>query len=154
MAKQKKAAKSSGGRGSAEAIRKRRVARALNTILTGEGSTDNKLDGRTEKRRKRLVKELVEGKGGEALKPMDVVSHVNELLELGESLSSLRKQKVKPRKIVVDATRASAIEEAQAAYKFRPDAWRMLGVEIDTSGSVTVPGAPKAKRGPRKKARG
>lgn len=154
MAKQKKTTKSSGGRGSAEAIRKRRIARALNTILTSEGSTGNKLDGRTEKRRKRLVAELVEGKGGEPLKPMDVVTHVDELLGIGETIASLKKQKVKPRKIPLDDTIIESIEEAQAAYKFRPDAWKLLGVDVDATGKVVVAGAPKGKRGPRKKPRG
>ena len=49
MAKARKSSKkSSGGRGSAEAIEKRRVARQLNTLLTEGGSSSPKLDGRTE----------------------------------------------------------------------------------------------------------
>jgi hypothetical protein len=153
MAKQKKSAKSSGGRGSAEAIRKRKVARHLNSIFAGEGGTDSKLDGRTEKRRKRLVVELSKGKDGEALKPMDVVTHVNELLSIGETSASLRKQGVKPRKIELDSARVAAVEEAQAAYKFRSEAWRFLGIEMDESNRVKTGEAPKGKRGPRKKSR-
>jgi len=153
MAKSKKPSKSGGGRGSAEAIRKRKVARHLNSIFSAGGGTDHKLDGRTEKRRRRLVQELVEGKDGESLKPMDVVTHVNELLGIGETIASLRKQGVKPRKFELDGGRQDAVEEAQAAYKFHADAWRMLGIEIDTSGKVKVEGAPK-KRGPKKKSKG
>lgn len=153
MAKTKRATKSSGGRGSAEAIRKRKVARHLNSIFAGEGGTDAKLDGRTEKRRKRLVLELTKGKDGEALKPMDVVSHVNELLSIGETPSSLRKQGVKPRKVELAPKHVAAVEEAQGAYKFRADAWRFLGIEIDDSGRVKTGEAPKGKRGPRKKSR-
>lgn len=152
MAKQKKAAKSSGGRGSAEAIRKRKVARHLNSIFAGEGATDTKLDGRTEKRRKRLVAELVKGKDGESLKAMDVVAHVNELLSIGESPASLRKQGVKARKIDLDAGRIEAVEAAQAAYKFRVEAWRFLGIEMEDAGNVKTADAPKGKRAPRKKA--
>ncbi len=154
MAKQKKSAKSSGGRGSAEAIKKRRVARALNSILTGGSTSESKLDGRTEKRRQRLVAELKEGKDGESLKPMEYVDHVHELLELGETVTSLRKQGVKPRKTALDAGKAEAINEVQSTYKFRPEAWKLLGVELDASGKVALAEAPKAKRGPRKKPRG
>lgn len=153
MAKSKKPSKAGGGRGSAEAIRKRKVARHLNSIFTTGGGTDSKLDGRTEKRRRRLVQELVEGKDGESLKPMDVVTHVNELLGIGETFGSLRKQGVKPRKFELDDARTEAVEAAQAAYKFHGDAWRMLGIELDNGGKVKVEGAPK-KRGPRKKAKG
>ena len=45
-----------GGRGSAEAIEKRRVARQLNTLFLGRDAR-GKVDGRTEKRRQRLLKE-------------------------------------------------------------------------------------------------
>ncbi len=49
-------------RGSPEAIEKRRVARVFNDILGGSGSAAGKLDGRTEKRRQRLLSELEAGK--------------------------------------------------------------------------------------------
>lgn len=89
----------------------------------------------------------------EPLKPMEVVSHVDELLGIGETLGSLKKQKVKVRRIALDDTRIAAIEEAQAAYKFKPEAWKLLGVEVDGNGKVVVEGAPKAKRGPKKKSK-
>src|SRR5271163_3885601 len=80
-------------RGSPEAIEKRRVARLVNDILGGRGAGAHKRDGRTEKRRQRLMRELEAGKarGARELKPLDVLQRVNELLELGEPLSSIRK---------------------------------------------------------------
>ena len=80
-------------RGSPEAIEKRRVARVFNDILGGRGAAAHKLDGRTEKRRLRLLKELEAGKarGSRELKPLDVLQRVQELMDLGEPLSSIRK---------------------------------------------------------------
>src|ERR1700677_2420879 len=80
-------------RGSPEAIEKRRVARMFNDILGGRGNGAHKRDGRTEKRRQRLMRELKSGKvrGSRELKPLDVLQRVNELMELGEPLSSIRK---------------------------------------------------------------
>ncbi len=80
-------------RGSPEAIEKRRVARVFNDILGGRGASSHKLDGRTEKRRQRLLKELEDGKarGSRELKPLDVLQHVQELMDLGEPLSAIRK---------------------------------------------------------------
>src|SRR5215813_11555497 len=62
-------------RGSPEAIEKRRVARVFNDILGGRGASSHKLDGRTEKRRQRLLKELEAGKarGSRELKPLDIL---------------------------------------------------------------------------------
>src|SRR5262249_21916347 len=52
-----------------------------------------KLDGRTEKRRQRLLRELENrtARGARELKPLDVLQRVEELLELGEPLASIRK---------------------------------------------------------------
>lgn len=145
MARAKKTRKSSGGRGSAEAIEKRRVARQLNSLLTGGSKKGAKLDGRTEKRRQRLIKELKSGKAGTELKPIDVVSHVNELLDIGETLASLKKQGVKVRKTEASPEILEIAERTQKAYGFKPDAWKMLGL------SVGAKPAPK-KRRPAKKA--
>src|ERR1700722_5768252 len=89
----KAAAKPQNRRGSPEAIEKRRVARLFNDILGGRGHGANKHDGRTEKRRQRLMGELESGKvrGARQLKPLDVLQRVNELLSLGEPLGAIRK---------------------------------------------------------------
>ena len=65
----------------------------LHDILGGRGPTGHKLDGRTEKRRKRLLRELEAGKarGSRELKPLDILQRVQELMDLGEPLSSIRK---------------------------------------------------------------
>jgi hypothetical protein len=133
MAARKKGRKKTpGGRGSKEAVQKRRAARNLNTILTGGSRVTHKLDGRTEKRRQRLVSELIHGRSGRALKPIDFVNHVNELLELGESVSSLKKQGVKARKTELTPEIEAAIKWTQEAYEFDPNAWKMIGVTLDT----------------------
>lgn len=148
MAKQKKATKASTGRGSPEAIRKRKAARQLNTLFGGETSAAQKLDGRTEKRRKRLISELKSEKGSKELKTLDVLTHVDELLALGETAASLKKQGVKARKSELDEGRIAAAEETQAAYKFRSGAWKFLGIPMGDDGRIARPeAAPKKKKG-------
>src|SRR5580765_1374967 len=93
MAKAKASVKAQNRRGSPEAIEKRKAARIFNDVLGGRGLAANKLDGRTEKRRQRLLRELENGtaRGARELKPLDILQRVQELLELGEPLSSIRK---------------------------------------------------------------
>src|SRR5690348_3780402 len=65
-------------RASADAVEKRRAARRFNDLLLGG---DRPGDGRTERRRRRLLEELAEGvahRGRRALKPIDVLSRVEE----------------------------------------------------------------------------
>jgi hypothetical protein len=137
----KLARKDSGGRGSAEAIEKRRVARQLNTLFGAGGSQNGKIDGRTEKRRQRLLKELKEGRGGQALKPIEIVCHANELLSLGETLSSIRKNGVKISRLdAVDSNeKAATVLRAQEAYGFRPEVWRLLGIDLAELESARAP---------------
>jgi hypothetical protein len=127
------ARKDSGGRGSAEAIEKRRVARQLNTLFGGGGPGSGKLDGRTEKRRLRLLRELKEGKGGKELKPIEIITHANELLEMGETLSSIRKNGVRAPKLELAASpeRVETVMRAQEAYGFRAEVWKLLGIDLD-----------------------
>jgi hypothetical protein len=128
----KVARKSTGGRGSAEAIEKRRVARQLNTLFGGGVSQPGKLDGRTEKRRQRLLKELKDGRAGQALKPIEIIAHANELLALGETLSAIRKNGVKTPKLDFDGSveKIETVLRAQEAYGFRPEVWRLLGIDL------------------------
>ena len=139
--------KSTGGRGSAEAIEKRRVARQLNTLFGGGAGQSGKLDGRTEKRRQRLLKELKEGKAGQPLKPIEIVTHANELLEMGETLSTIRKNGVKTPKLEFDGSdeKRETVLRAQDAYGFRPDVWKLLGLDLE---ELTV--EPKSTRRRRK----
>ncbi|HJK96836.1 MAG TPA: hypothetical protein RMF84_06420 [Polyangiaceae bacterium LLY-WYZ-14_1] len=153
MARSKTSRKASpgGGRGSKEAIEKRRVARQLNALLAGGPGASAKVDGRTEKRRRRLIGELKDGRGGQPLKPIDFLSHIDELLELGETLASIKKQGVKPRKTDLTADVEENVARTQHAYAFRPSAWKMLGLNVTADGSVLPARGAGTGRG-RKKA--
>jgi hypothetical protein len=141
-------------RGSPEAIEKRRVARVFNDILGGHGASANKLDGRTEKRRQRLLKELEAGKarGSRELKPLDVLQRVQELMDLGEPLSSIRKvTKVKKSAVSAESI-VGVVERLHRAYSFRPEVYRFVGIEEDVlrEAGVLVDGAKRGR--PRLKA--
>ncbi|SRR5690606_17864668 len=142
-------------RGSPEAIAKRRAARSLNRIFD-RGAAASALDGRTLKRKKRLLKELQEGKGGEALKAHEVLSHVTELLALGENMTSIRqlKPRLPPTPPLSDET-VEVIKETQTSYEFDPRAWKLIGIDIEAvmagdTGSAPAEGGRK-KRGRKKK---
>lgn len=137
-------------RGSPEAIEKRRVARVFNDILGGRGATGAKLDGRTEKRRQRLLKELEVGKarGSRELKPLDVLQRVQELLELGEPLSSIRKvTKVKKTAVPAESI-VGVVERLHRAYSFRPEVYRFVGIDEDVlrEAGVLADGAKRRAR--------
>ena len=73
---------------------KRRAARHFNDVLLG--SSSSALDGRTAKRRARTPAELKAGASRAAkrpLKPIDVLLRVQSLIELGEPLASIRKNR-------------------------------------------------------------
>ncbi len=151
----KTAGKAQNRRGSPEAIEKRRAARLFNDILGGRGSGAKKLDGRTEKRRQRLLRELEAGtaRGSRQLKPLDVLQRVHELLELGEPLSSIRKV---ARVLKTEAPAESMVDvvtRLHKAYSFRPETYRFVGVgeEVLKSAGVLVDeGAPKRARSKRR----
>ena len=134
MARSRKTSKTKGGgRGSKEAIAKRRAARQLNQLFSDGGTRGRGLDGRTEKRRKRL-------------KAIEVLSHTHELLELGETITSIKKTGAKPVKADLNAEDMEIVEATQKEYGFREDAWKMLGVSLGGAKS-----APKAKAAVKKK---
>ncbi|MBX3231901.1 MAG: hypothetical protein KIT84_12045 [Labilithrix sp.] len=120
-------------RGSPEAIEKRRVARVFNDILGGSGSASSKLDGRTEKRRQRLLKELEVGKarGTRELKPLDVLQRVQELMDLGEPLGSIRKVAKVKKNAVPSESIVGVVERLHKAYNFRPEVYRFVGIDED-----------------------
>lgn len=144
----KGARRDTGGRGSAEAIEKRRVARQLNTLFGANGNQAGKLDGRTEKRRQRLLKELKEGKRGQPLKPIEIITHASELLEMGETLATIRKNGLRAHKIELDADdeKADAVRRAQEAYQFNPEVWKLLGIDLDELGDGDDAAAAKKKK--------
>lgn len=135
MAKKRATTKSKTGRGSPEAIAKRRAARSLNTLFGENRRGGPALDGRTEKRRQRLLKELKEGRSGRPLKAIEVLTHTNELLDLGETLGSIKKSGAKPMRVDLGASSTSVIQQTQQEYNFRPEAWKMLGVDLAGEGA-------------------
>jgi hypothetical protein len=143
------ATKAQNRRGSPEAIEKRKAARLFNDILGGRGAGAHKRDGRTEKRRQRLMRELESGKvrGSRELKPLDVLVRVHELMELGEPLRSIRKV-AKVRKTPVPADEmVDVVSRLHKAYGFRPECYRFVGVGEDVLRSAGVLGAEPTKRG-------
>ncbi len=154
MAKAKASAtKAANRRGSPEAIEKRRAARLFNDVLGGRGSSSPQLDGRTEKRRQRLLQELESGatRGARELKPLDVLQHVQELLEMGEPLSSLRKVAKVRRNAVPAASVVDVVERLHKAYNFRAEAYRFVGIADDVLRSAGVLEAEGARKGKPKK---
>jgi len=139
------AKKEPSGRGSKEAIEKRRVARQLNAIFSGKTDGPRKLDGRTAKRRVRLLKELKDGRRGRPLKAIEVVSHANELLEMGDALSAIRKNGVKAPRVEIDGDMMKLVARTQRAYGFRTEAWKLLGVQLPAAGKPAGKPAAKAR---------
>lgn len=133
-----------GGRGSPEAIAKRRAARTLNSLFGERRSVGARIDGRTEKRRRRLLAELRDGRGGQPLKAIEVLTHTNELLAMGETLSSIRKAGAKPLEVELDDSDMEIVRQTQQEYQFRPEAWTMLGVEIAEDGTPVRKSRKKA----------
>lgn len=141
------------GRASPEAIQKRRVARRLNDLFTGRTEGPQVHDGRTEKRRQRLLAELEKGthKNGVELTPIEVLQHVDELLGLDEPLGSIRKA-AKTRTMEVPPERAmEVLQQVHAAYGFRAESYRFLGVshELLVEAGIVDAGTPRRGRPPK-----
>jgi hypothetical protein len=135
-------------RGSPEAIEKRRVARLFNDILGGPGAGAHKRDGRTEKRRQRLMRELESGqaRGSRELKPLDVLARVHELMELGEPLRSIRKVAKIRKASVVAEEMVEVVSRLHKAYGFRPECYRFVGVGDDVLRNAGVLGTEPSRR--------
>jgi len=121
-------------RASPEAIEKRRAARAFNEALLGEGAGAPLVDGRTERRRRRLLKELADGaaRGGKReLKPIDVLSRVQELLELGEPIESIRKACPRPRPVEATPEIIERLRQIHQAYTFAAAVYGFVGIGPD-----------------------
>ena len=133
-------------RGSPEAVEKRRAARLFNKAVLGESAEGP--DGRTERRRRRLLQELGRGaaRGGKrGLKPIDVLSRVQELLSLGEPLASLRKVCPRPRPVAVTPDVVEGLRRIHRAYAFPAEAYAFVGLDDEAlrqAGILPAPGAP------------
>jgi hypothetical protein len=149
MGKPKAQGKSLNRRGSPEAIEKRRAARIFNDVLGGR-SAGSKLDGRTEKRRQRLMRELEAGmaRGARELKPLDVLQRVQELLDLGESLGAIRKVAKVRKSILAPDGMVEVVGRLQKAYAFRPEVYRFVGIGEDVlRGAGVLTGDARRGRG-------
>ena len=114
------------GRGSPEAVEKRRSARALNALFVAASAG---LDGRTARRRERLLLELKNGRRGSPLSAIDVLTHAAELLSLGETMVSLKKQGVRARTVRPEPALLDAARRAQRAYDLPEEVFELLGLE-------------------------
>ncbi len=130
-------------RGSPEAVKKRVAARNLNDVLSGKKTGFPVLDGRTEKRRQRLLGEVVQ----EALKPVDLLLKVQELFDLGESYISLRKLIPARRLRAVPEGAAEALATMMEAYTLSEDVYRFLGLPeavLKEAGAIQQQAAKKS----------
>jgi hypothetical protein len=138
-------------RASPEAVAKRRAARLFNKALLGEKA--GAADGRTERRRRRLLEELAKGasRGGKrGLKPVDVLARVQELLEMGEPLASIRKACPRPRPIEATPDVIEGIRRLHEAYEFPPEAYTFVGLDAEAlrqAGVRRATGRPPGRPG-------
>ena len=139
-------------RASPEVIEKRGAARAFNEALLGMGAGAALVDGRTERRRRRLLEELSQGtaRGGKReLKPIEVLSRVQELLLLGEPLASIRKACPRPRPVEATPEVIEGIRRIHEAYTFPASAYRFVGLDAE---ALRKAGVIEPTRGPTRKA--
>lgn len=121
-------------RGSPEAVEKRRLARKLNRLLTEGSDATAHSDGRTERRKQRLLKELEEGTRADppTLKPIEVLQHAHDLLALNVPLATVRRAVKVAVRPAVDPDEARALlAKLQEAYDFRPEVYEFLGLPSD-----------------------
>jgi hypothetical protein len=118
-------------RASPDAVEKRRAARLFNSLLAEPGS--GAPDGRTERRRRRLLDELASGaaRGGKRqLKPIDILARVQDLLALGEPLAAIRRACPRPRAIETTPEIIEGIRRIHLAYDFPPDVYAFVGLDV------------------------
>lgn len=77
-----------------------------------------------------MLKELEAGKarGSRELKPLDVLQRVQELMDLGEPLSSIRKVTKVRKSAVAPEAIVGVVERLHRAYSFRPECYRFVGI--------------------------
>jgi hypothetical protein len=121
-------------RGSPDVVSKRRAARAFNELLGGASSA-GKLDGRTEKRRQRLLDELKEGQARaskKGLKPIDVLTRIDALLSLGESLAAIKKVCRPPKAVAASPEVVAGVKRLHEAYGFPAEVYAFVGIDDAT----------------------
>jgi hypothetical protein len=137
-------------RASRGAIDKRRAARRFNEVLLSGAGSGHGRDGRTEKRRQRLLKELADGKakgGKQELKPIDVLLRVQALLSLGESVASIKKARRVPRPVAETDDLIDGVRRLHEAYDFAEEVYQFVGISPETlARAVKGPGVRAAGR--------
>lgn len=101
-------------------------------------------DGRTEKKRRRMLSELKEGvaqAGSQPLKPIDILLRVQALLDLGEPLASIRKVCKPPKAVPGTEAVIDGVRRIHEAYGFAPDAYQFVGIDGPTLRKARI-GAP------------
>lgn len=136
-------------RASAEAVAKRRAARAFNEVVLGPGPRAG--DGRTERRRRRLLQELASGttNTGHDLKPIDVLLRVQALLDLGETAASIGAAVAAPAPLKTTDALVDGVRRLHEAYGFAAEAYRFVGID---DAALAMAGVRSRKRGPVKAA--
>lgn len=132
-------------RASAEAVAKRRAARLFNEVVLGPVTRGN--DGRTERRRRRMLQELSDGatRAGHELKPIDVLLRVQALLELGEPLAAIVAARPLPAVVKTTEALVDGVRKLHAAYAFAVEVYRFVGID---DGALADAGVLRKKRGP------
>lgn len=104
-------------------------------------------DGRTERRRRRLLQELADGvtRAGHELKPIEVLLRVQALLELGETADSIARVRRAPEGVRTTDALVDGVRRLHEAYGFAPEAYRFVGIE---EGALVLAGVRRGKRGP------
>ncbi|HEX5656509.1 MAG TPA: hypothetical protein VFX59_04910, partial [Polyangiales bacterium] len=81
--------------------------------------------------------------------PIEIIAHANELLEMGETLSTIRKNGVKTSKLELDGSpeKVETVLRAQEAYGFRAEVWKLLGIDLgELTAESAAAKAPARKR--------
>ena len=132
--------KAGGRRGSPEVVAKRRAARLFNDVVLGRKPAAG--DGRTERKRRRLLEELSAGatRSGRALTPIDVLTRVQTLLELGEPLAALRRALPAPAPLEPTPELVEGLRRLQEAYGFAPAVYAFVGLRGATLRKAGIAG--------------
>jgi hypothetical protein len=134
-------------RGSPEVVAKRRAARQFNDVVLGRKPGLG--DGRTERRRRRMLEELSAGatRSGRELTPIEVLTRVQALLELGESLASIRRACPAPRTLEPTPELVDGLRRLQQAYGFTPEVYAFVGLRGATLRKAGIKAAGATRRG-------
>ncbi len=119
-------------RANPDVVEKRRAARQFNDLLLAANGNVREADGRTEKRRQRLLDELKRGHARTSkapLKPIEILTRVATLFELGMSAAAIRKVCKPARRVLPTTELVDGVRALHAAYGFPVEAYGFVGVD-------------------------